>query len=396
MRADDRLPVVTGLGAVSPVGVGAERFWRAVLAGESGARPVRSFDTAGMRTHGGCAVAPAALPAAGGEPPRAGRRAAAAAAEALAGAGLAPGEIDLVALGTTMGELPDLETRLGDTADPANAAAIAATLDGNFAARLARAVGVEAPAVTVATSCSAGNVALFRAVDLIRDVRAEAALAGGADAFSRLAFIGFSRMRGMATDVCRPFAAGRRGMLLAEGAAMLVLEPLAAARRRGAPILAAVAGYGLSCDAYHPATPAPDGRGAAAAMRSALADAGLEPGEVDYVSAHGTGTVQNDLSEAAACETVFGGHRPWVSSLKALVGHAMGAASALEAVAAVLSLRDRRLVPAWNVDEPDPRCPVRLPLPERLHGDEPVSTVLSNAFAFGGNNSCLVLRQPPV
>jgi 3-oxoacyl-[acyl-carrier-protein] synthase II len=200
----------------------------------------------------------------------------------------------------------------------------------------------------------------------------------------------------MATDVCRPFAAGRRGMLLAEGAAMLVLEPLAAARRRGAPILAAVAGYGLSCDAYHPATPAPDGRGAAAAMRSALADAGLEPGEVDYVSAHGTGTVQNDLSEAAACETVFGGHRPWVSSLKALVGHAMGAASALEAVAAVLSLRDRRLVPAWNVDEPDPRCPVRLPLPERLHGDEPVSTVLSNAFAFGGNNSCLVLRQPPV
>jgi 3-oxoacyl-[acyl-carrier-protein] synthase II len=393
---DDRLPVVTGMGAVSPVAVGVEPFWRAVLAGENGSRPVRSFDTEGLRNHRGCEVADADLPEVDGrgEPvTRATRLAVVAAAEALAAAGLGADAVELLCVGTTMGELPDIETRLGDV--DSHSDAIAHTIDGNFAGRVASVLGVEAPAITVATSCSAGNIAICRATDLIRDGRVDRAMAGGADAFSRLAFIGFSRMRGMAPEICQPFAQGRKGMLLAEGAGFLVLESLASARRRGAPVLAAVTGYGLSCDAYHVATPAPHGRGAAVAMSRALTNAGLAPDEVDYVSAHGTGTVQNDLSESGACREVFGEHRPYVSSLKALLGHSMGAASALEAVASVLSIRDGRLIPAWNVDEPDPKCDVRLPLPDEIDGAQRVSTVLSNAFAFGGNNSCLVLRQLP-
>lgn len=400
MPEDSRLPVVTGLGVVSPVAVGTDRFWEAVLAGRSGARPVRSFDTAELRNHIGCEIDDAWLPppppeGADGRPPsRTVRLAAAAGAEALEAAGLAAAEVELVCVGTTMGELPDLEPRLGAVGAPENAAEVASTIHGNFAARVAAALAVEAPALTVATSCSAGNIALVRAADLIRDGRVERALAGGADAFSRLAFIGFSRMRGMAAETCRPFADGRQGMLLAEGAGFLVLESLAAARRRGATVLASIAGYGLSCDAFHVATPAPHGRGAAVAMQRAMAAAGLRPDEVDYVSAHGTGTVQNDLAESGACRAVFGDHRPWVSSLKALLGHSMGAASALEAVAAVLSLRHQRLLPAWNVERQDPRCDVRLPLPgDGANDGERIDCVLSNAFAFGGNNSCLVLRQ---
>jgi 3-oxoacyl-[acyl-carrier-protein] synthase II len=266
-------------------------------------------------------------------------------------------------------------------------------LSTGFATRIARAIGIPGPALTVATSCSAGNIAIFRAMDMIGAGTHSRVLAGGADAFSELAFIGFSRMRAMAPERCTPFSLDRKGMLLGEGAAFLVIESLRSARARGARIYAALAGYGLSCDAHHIATPDASGRGAAAAIGAALRTAGLEPSAVDYVSAHGTGTPANDLGESRACRTVFAEHRPYVSSLKALVGHALGAASALEAVACVMSLRDQQLVPAWNVDTPDPDCPVRLPLPDRAAAPARLEVMLSNAFAFGGNNSCLALRH---
>lgn len=390
-RADARSPVITGLGVVSAIGVGVEEFWRAVLAGVQGARAVRSFDVSQMRNKVGCEVDDGRLDGAAAGAPRAARLGAVAAVEALAVAGIDPAEVDALCAGTTMGDLPAVEDLLGEVGRPETAAAVAPLIDGGFGGRIAAAAGIRAPAITVATSCSAGNVAIFRATDLIRSGQARVVLAGGADAFSRLAFIGFSRMRAMAAERCTPFARDRQGMLLGEGAGFVVLEALGSARARGARILAEVAGYGLSCDAYHIATPAPDGRGAAAAMRLALEDAGVAPGDVDYVSAHGTGTRQNDLAEARACCRVLGQHRPYVSSLKALVGHCLGAASAIEAVAAVLSLRDQRVIPAWNVEEPDEECDVELPLPGRT-GGERLEVVLSNGFAFGGNNSCLVLR----
>lgn len=390
-HADDRTPVITGFGVVSAIGVGAEEFWRAVLRGDQGAREVRAFDVSAMRNRVGCEVDDSSLPATAGSLPRATRLGAVAAGEALSRARLDPAEVDAVCVGTTMGDLPAIEDRLSQTAEAATAAAVAPLIDGDFAGRIGTAAGISAPSITVATSCSAGNVAIFRAADLIRGGQATAVLAGGADAFSRLAFIGFSRMRAMAAERCAPFSRDRQGMLLGEGAAFVTLESLASARARGAEVYASVAGYGLSCDAYHIATPAPDGRGAAVAIGQALADAGISPGEVDYVSAHGTGTRQNDLAESRACRSVLGEHRPWVSSLKALVGHCLGAASALEAVACVLSLRDQRLIPAWNVDQPDEDCDVELPLPGRADGAR-LRLMISNGFAFGGNNSCLVLR----
>lgn len=397
LPTDPSLAVVTGFGVASSIGVGAEEFWDGVQTGRNGAHPVRSFDTSGLRNKVGCEIDDASLIDSHRSEwdalPRASRLAAIAGTEALAAAGLAPEEVDSLCVGTTMGDLPHIERDLGNLEGSGKQQQVQSLLKTDFATRIARAIGVPGPALTVATSCSAGNIAIFRAIDMISAGTHARILAGGADAFSELAFIGFSRMRAMAPERCAPFSLDRKGMLLGEGAAFLVIESLRSARERGAHVYAALAGYGLSCDAHHIATPDATGRGAATAIGTALRTAGLEPSAVDYVSAHGTGTPANDLGESRACQQVFGGHRPFVSSLKALVGHALGAASALEAVACVMSLRDQRLVPAWNVDRPDPDCHVALPLPGL--GDAPprLDVMISNAFAFGGNNSCLALRR---
>lgn len=383
IRNPELEPVVTGFGVVSSIGATAGDFWASVLAGRSGAARVRAFEPGPLRNTVACEVDDAALahvPADGQT--RAGRLAACAAAEALETAGLPAGAVDAVCVGTTMGDLASVE----------DARAAASASSASFAARMAAALGIAAPASTLVTSCSAGNLAIFRAAELVATRRAACVLAGGADAMSKLAFIGFSRMRAMAPARCTPFDRDRRGILLGEGAAFLTVESRASAARRGATIFAAIAGYGLSCDAYHLSTPAPDGRGAAAAMRLALEDAGVEPREVDFVAAHGTGTPHNDVAEAAACADVFGPHRPFVSSLKALVGHTLGAASALQAVACTLGLRDQRVPPAWQVDTPDPACDVDLPRPGQ-YAERPLRVMISNGLAFGGNNSCLVLRS---
>lgn len=395
--SDPSLAVVTGFGVASAIGVGAEAFWQQVQSGRNGARPVRSFDTTGLRNHIACEIDDALLTDSHRPEwealPRASRLAAIAGTEALATSGLGPEEVDGLCVGTTMADLPHIERELGRIEETEKQEQVEGILKTDFGTRIARAIGIQGPALTVATSCSAGNIAIFRAVDLICAGSHSRVLAGGADAFSELAFIGFSRMRAMAPERCAPFSLDRKGMLLGEGAGFLVIESLRSARERGARIYAALVGFGLSCDAHHIATPDASGRGAATAIGGALRTAGLAPSEVDYVSAHGTGTPANDLGESRACRAVFGDHRPYVSSLKALVGHSLGAASALEAVACVMSLRDQRLVPAWNVDTPDPDCPVTLPLPETSAIPSRLEVMLSNAFAFGGNNSCLALRR---
>lgn len=396
--SDASLAVVTGFGVASAIGVGAESFWQAVQSGRNGTSPVRSFDTTGLRNRIGCEIDDALLAGSIRPPwaglPRASRLAAIAGSEALARAGLEPEAVDGLCVGTTMGDLPQIEGELGQLGTAGKESDVPGILETDFATRIARALGIRGSALTIATSCSAGNIAIFRAVDLIAAGSHARVLAGGADAFSGLAFVGFSRMRAMAPERCTPFSRERKGMLLGEGSGFLLIESLRSARQRGAHVYAAVVGYGMSCDAHHIATPEASGRGAATAMDVALRRARLRPSEVDYVSAHGTGTPANDLAESRACRQVFGDHHPYVSSLKALVGHSLGAASALEAVACVLSLRDQRFVPAWNVDSPDPDCPVRLPLPGAAEDRaEPIDTVVSNAFAFGGNNSCLAMRR---
>jgi 3-oxoacyl-[acyl-carrier-protein] synthase II len=260
-----------------------------------------------------------------------------------------------------------------------------------MAATIARMLRVRGPVVTVPAACAAGNYAIGLAASLIERGEAKAAIAIGCEAFSRLAFVGFSRMRAMSAETCRPFSQNRPGLLLGEGAAALVLESEAAARERGAEAAALVSGFGLSCDAYHITGPRQDGAGAVAAMTRALAEARLAPADIDYVNAHGTGTALNDKMESVAVRAVFGGgsRRVPVSSIKALTGHTLGAAGAIEAVASVLAMRRGVIPPTWNWTAADPECDIDCvpnePRPAVLRH------VLSNSYAFGGNNSSLVL-----
>ena len=243
----------------------------------------------------------------------------------------------------------------------------------------------------VGGACAAGNFALARALDDVRSGRSSRVLAGGVDAFSRTALMGFARLGALADDGCRPFGLARQGLVLGEGAAFLLVEELESALARGVEPLAELAGAGLSCDAHHPTSPHPEGAGAARAVRAALSDAGVRADDVGWVSAHGTGTPANDRAEVLALRSVFTGRRPPASSVKSLSGHGLGAASAIEAVLAIEALRSGCLPPTWHVGEQDPECDwdVLADGPRSLEGD----VVLNQAYAFGGCNAVTVFRR---
>ncbi len=392
---------ITGIGLVTPAGSETGAFWSALVAGTSAAREVRAFDTAAFPNHVGCEVADFHVPehvrahVLGG---RCSELAAVVADQAVRGAGWTAGASDparvAVVVGTTMGDVSRFEEERarhpeGEAGDD-DVLLLASRPQDVMARTIASMYGVTGPVVTVPAACAAGNYAIGLAASLLARGRADAAIAVGCEAFSRLAFVGFSRMRAMSPDLCRPFSRGRPGLLLGEGAGALFLETEAHARRRGGEPLATVDGFGLSCDAHHITGPRPDGFGASSAMRRALESAGLSPGSIDYLNAHGTGTPLNDKMESAAIRSVFGaGGGPPVSSIKALIGHTLGAAGAIEAVACVLALRHGVIPPTWNFVEPDPECAIdcvpNAPRPASLRH------VLSNSYAFGGNNSSLVL-----
>jgi 3-oxoacyl-[acyl-carrier-protein] synthase II len=259
---------------------------------------------------------------------------------------------------------------------------------------LAKQFRMEGHAVTIPTACAAGNYAIAHGRDLIMRGKARLVLAGGTDAFSRIAFIGFARLQAMSRDVCRPFDRNRQGLLVSEGSAFLILEDAEHARMRGAQVYAEILGYGLSCDGYHIAAPHPRGIGAAIAMRHALQQARLAKDDVDYINAHGTGTLANDRMETAAIKRVFGkcaADIP-VSSIKAVLGHAMGAASAIEAVASCLAIVHKTLPPTWHYEESDPTCDLDY-VPNRPRRVRRLNVILSNSFAFGGNNACLAIGR---
>ena len=393
---------ITGLGLVTPLGSDPESFWSSLIEGRSGAAAVRSFDTSALPNHIGCEVKDFRVPAhlqkhiLGG---RSCELAAVAADQAIRDAGIGDrilGRPDLaVVVGTTMGDVLRFEQERAlhpdEPAGDADVDTLASRPLSVMAATIARMLRVHGPVVTVPAACAAGNYAIGLAASLIARGEAKAAIAIGCEAFSRLAFVGFSRMRAMSAETCRPFSRNRPGLLLGEGAAALVLESEAAARDRGAEAQAVVSGFGLSCDAFHITGPRGDGAGAVAAMTRALAEARLAPADIDYVNAHGTGTALNDKMESVAVQTVFGGgsRRVPVSSIKALTGHTLGAAGAIEAVASVLAIRRGVIPPTWNWTEADPECDIDCvpnePRPAAL------LHVLSNSYAFGGNNSSLVL-----
>jgi nodulation protein E len=254
--------------------------------------------------------------------------------------------------------------------------------------------GFRGPAWTVSTACSSSNHAIGQALWLLRSGAVDIAVAGGSEAPFSFGFLkAWEAMRVVSPDTCRPFSRGRRGMILGEGGAILVLEPLDRAKQRGAKIYAELAGFGCSSDAHHITQPTVEGP--AAAMRAALADGGIDPAEIGYINAHGTGTPANDPVETRAVREVFGQHagRLVMTSTKSMHGHTLGAAGAIEAVATVLALHHGVLPPTANFTEADPECD--LDISPNVAREAIVEAAVSNSFAFGGLNAVLTFRRAP-
>lgn len=397
--------VVTGLGPVSSVGTGRAEFCLGLRAGRLGFSPIRSFDASGFPRRYAGEVHDFA-------PERMLRRlstaqwgrsslfAAAAARLAWSDAGLDAAGTDLdsvaVAIGTTTGESQVLEALTAQHAAGGLRAMSPELLEALPAERLAHAVSTEldvrGESVTLATACSAGNYAVGYGYDLIAAGDAEIVLAGGADSVCRWSHAGFFRLGTLDEVACHPFDRDRAGVITAEGGAVVVLEELAHARARGAPVLAEVLGHAMNCDAKHMVSPS--AASIAACMRAALADAGVEPAQVDYVCAHGTGTTANDLVESRALRAVFGERPPPVSSLKSMLGHTMGAASAFGIIACTLAIDEGFLPPTMGWATPDPELGEIDPVPGAAR-PAVVRVAQNDAFAFGGNNSIAVLAAAP-
>jgi 3-oxoacyl-[acyl-carrier-protein] synthase II len=397
---------ITGIGVITPVGSGRQRFWDALLAGASGIKPVESFDTSVFAVHLGAEV-PEFIPQAHlrrlnpETTGRASQFAVAAARMALRDAGLDAERLDRrrtgISMGTTSGEPLYIE-EYNNIRNAGGLRAIPADMMPRYPCHVipthvAIEVGVQGPCLMIPTACAAGNYAIGYAFDVIRTGRANMMLAGGADAFSRITYMGFARLGAIAPERCQPFDRDRKGMVPGEGAAVLVLEPLQAALARGAIVYAEVLGYGVSCDSYHMTAAHPQGDGAIRAMGAALKESGVSHDEVGYISAHGTGTPTNDRVESLAVRKLFGkrASRVPMSSIKSMIGHTMGAASAIEAAACALALNTGWVPPTMNYEQPDPECDLDY-VPNQCRKIDP-RIVLNNAYAFGGNNASLCLAR---
>ncbi|HEY6328995.1 MAG TPA: beta-ketoacyl-[acyl-carrier-protein] synthase family protein [Blastocatellia bacterium] len=402
---DERI-VVTGIGLVTSIGLGRECFWDSLMQGRSGVSVVESQVTAAFSVHRGAEVKgfghqkyflrtdPATMG-------RASHLAIAAARMALEDAGLDSADVDQeragIAIGTTMGEQQEIEEfdewQLRGKACLSSRALTKRYPCHLIAGHLASEFQFSGSSISIPGACAAGNHAIAYAYDAIRFGRADVMLAGGTEPFSRMIFTGFARLGAIAPELCQPFDRGRKGMIPGEGAGMLVLEPLAGALKRGARIFAEVAGYGLSCDAHHITGSHPEGKGAARAMEKALVNSGLRPADVSYISAHGTGTKTNDRLETVAIKRAFkdDAYQIPVSSIKSMLGHTMGAASAIEAAACALSVFYDRIPPTINLQEADPECD--LDYVPNLAREHTVNVAVNNAYGFGGNNASLVLTK---
>ncbi|MFN0165707.1 MAG: beta-ketoacyl-[acyl-carrier-protein] synthase family protein [Bryobacteraceae bacterium] len=398
--------VITGVGLVTPIGAGRTEFWDNLIAGKNGIGPVRSFDTSDYPVHIGAEVKEFAP---GGfvltrEPDSMGRGsqlAIAAARMAVADSHLELSGQDLrrvgVSMGTTSGE-PGFVEKYNDIRKAQGLDAIPGDLGPKYPcnvipSNVAIELGLRGPCLMIPTACAAGNYAIGYGFDMIRTGRADIMLAGGADPFSRITYTGFARLGAIAPEKCQPFDRKRKGMVPGEGAAVLVLEPLEAALARGATIYAEVLGYGVSCDSHHMTAAHPQGDGAIRAMTMALKESGQTIADVDYISAHGTGTPTNDRVETVAVKSLFGARASKVpmSSIKSMIGHTMGAASAIEAVACALAIYTGVIPPTINFEEPDPEADLDY-VPNHARKCDP-RIVLNNAYAFGGNNASLCLSR---
>jgi 3-oxoacyl-[acyl-carrier-protein] synthase II len=423
-----RRVVVTGMDVVTPIGVGLENYWKAVLSGVSGVHRITHFDVSGLPSQFSAylgddelvermrsslrlsieeprgvvfalTAARAAVDSAGGEEflrgPRAGIF-----------IGTSGERLDLRPLGEVAYQARGADGRV----DPAqfarvycrrfSEATLHRTLPQYVTARVAGEYGILGPGSTLQTACTSSAQAVGEAMRAIRRGQIDLALAGGSECivspieFQLFCLLGvLSKQNDHPESASRPFDARRDGFVIGEGAGILLLESLDHAMKRGAPILAELAGYGTACDAYRITDEAPDGRGAILAMRRALADAGLGPENVDYINAHGTSTPMNDRVETAAVKAVFGPRAfdvP-ISSTKSMIGHTISAAGAIELATCVLALRDQIAPPTINYEVSDPECDLDY-VPGRPR-PQPIRAALSNSFGFGGHNDCLVAAR---
>ncbi|SDW54306.1 3-oxoacyl-[acyl-carrier-protein] synthase II [Amycolatopsis xylanica] len=378
--------VVTGCGVVSPVGVGTAAFGAAITSGVVGTRVVQRFPTGGYGTHRAGEVLDLVLDE---DLPRSVGYVLTAADEALGQARLDPSAARVgLALGTVMGTRPHLEEliRRGGDLDGDSDWAAPHTLTTVPAKRL----GLSGPRTVLCTGCSAGNDALASAAGAIRSGAADAMLAGGADELSETVFAMFTSLRALASDAVRPFDRNRAGLMPAEGAGLLVLESRASATKRGVPVLAEVLAGASASDAHHMTAPHPDGDGLRHCATTVLKRSGTRAADVGYVSAHGTGTPANDVLEAKVLAGVFRGpRRPAVSSIKGMLGHAQGAASAIESVACILALTTGVLPGSPTLAEPDPAC-ADIDLIEGVKREAEIKYALNVAHGFGGTVSAVL------
>jgi 3-oxoacyl-[acyl-carrier-protein] synthase II len=401
-----RRVVITGIGLWTPIGAGKETFWNELIGGKCGIAPVTSFDTSAFPVHMGAEVK-------GFEPAKYVRRCApesmgrgsqlaiAAAHMAVEDSGVDLSSYDRsrvgVSMGTTSGE-PQIVEQYNDVRKSQGLDAIPGNLPPRYPchvipSNVAIEYDLHGPCLMIPTACAAGNYAIGYGFDLIRTGRTNLMLAGGADPFSRITYMGFARLGAIAPERCQPFDKNRQGMVPGEGAAVLVLEPLENAEARGAKIYAEVLGYGVSCDSHHMTAAHPQGDGAMRAMAMAIRESGVTIDDIDYISAHGTGTPTNDRVESLAVRRLFGARAEKVpmSSIKSMIGHTMGAASAIEAVACALTIDTGVAPPTINYEEQDPECDLDY-VPNHARKINP-RIVLNNAYAFGGNNASLCMAR---
>src|SRR5438552_2386790 len=411
MTAERRV-VVTGLGAVTPLGPDIDTTWRRLVAGEGGAGPITAFATSGHSVR-------IASEASDFEPERWLDRktirkidrfaqfavAAARMAEADAGLDIAP-EPDRIgaSIATAQGGVASLAECLRELGESQriHPRLVTAFMPNMAAGWVSMELGTRGPLGAPCTACAASAMAIGEGYDAIRLGRAEVMLCGGSEAgITELAVAGFAAMRALSSrnsdpaGASRPFDADRDGFVMGEGAAVLVLEELEHARARGARVYAELAGYGVSSDAYHMTEPDPEGAGQARAILSALDDAGVEADDVDYVNAHASSTELGDATETAALKLALGeekAHATPVSSIKGATGHCLGAAGAVEAAMTVLTVARDLIPPTINYETPDPSCDLDF-VPNQAR-EAPVRVALSNSFGFGGHNAVIVMRKP--
>jgi len=394
--------VVTGLGAVTSIGIGKDEFWKNLISGKSGISEVDAFDTVAHANHLGGQVKnfkPSQFLSATKTKlmGRASHFAIAATRLALEDAGLPLKKINpersAVLMGTTGGESQEIEEMdsvwLKKGSDAVDLWSIIQYPVNNISCNVGMEFKIKGPNRMFTTACAAGNYAIGCGFDMIQLGKTDLAICGGSDAFSYLSFTGFSQVGAMAPVKCQPFDKNRKGMIVGEGAGILILEDLESALGRKAQIYAEILGLGLSCDASHMTNPNPDG--VSRCMKNALERTGLTQYDVDYISAHGTGTRHNDRTECNAIKGMFDKKSVYVSSIKSMLGHTMGAASAIEAIACCLTVKNDIIPPTINYETPDLECDIDC-VPN-FAIKEKVRVALNNGFAFGGNNACLVVKK---